>query len=331
MKKLIKLFFLALFVASLSGCRVNMIRLDNRIEKWHSLKEKKKASAESMAKFANKTIYFFLTTIDFQRSREAVVTEAERLAYQQKLCDMQVFLIDYYARRALEAISGGEKDWERAEREWARADSLTYGFLPQYKHTFKLILIDDGYERLIQDIEWQGERYNRLAREYPGLMDAFRKISEYKFRLAEHLMEQGGRIEALEAYLLVFKRDPENHARAEKAVKEMTGDSIREIHDRRFTIDVAKEGFFNLRLQIHGMAEDAIAGIRAEHGDEALVQYFPQIMTDVGLNFRISPEQATDIYYYTKSEMEGTLPEYIHLWRHEILKGQEASKPTALR
>jgi tetratricopeptide (TPR) repeat protein len=331
MKKLIILFSLALAGANLTGCHINVIRLDNRIEKWHSMKEKKKASAESMVKFANETIYFFLTTIDFQRSREAVIDDAVRLGYHHKLTSIQVFLIDYYARRALEAISGQEKDWEQAALEWARADSLTYGFLPRHEHTFKLVLIDDGYARYIQDIAYQGERYNRMERDYPGLMNAFRKMGTYKFRLAEHLMEQGRRVEALEAYLLVFKRDPENFARAEKAVKDMTGNTIREIQVRRFTADIAMEGFLNLRYELYGSAEGVMANIRAEQGDEAAEQMFPEIMAELAQNFRISPEQAADIYYSTKSEIEGTLPEYIHLWRHEILQGQEPQQPAVVK
>lgn len=331
MKKLIILFSLALAGANLTGCHINVIRLDNRIEKWHSMKEKKKASAESMAKFANETIYFFLTTIDFQRSKEAVIDDAKRLRYHHKLTSMQVFLIDYYARRALEAISGQEKDWEQAALEWARADSLTYGFLPRHEHTFKLVLIDDGYARYIQDIAYQGERYNRMERDYPGLMNAFRKIGAYKFRLAEHLMEQGRRVEALEAYLLVFKRDPDNFARAEKAVKDMTGNTIREIQVRRFATDIAMEGFLNLRYELYGSAEGVMANIREEQGDEAAEQMFPEIIAELAQNFRISPEQTADIYYFTKSEIEGTLPEYIHLWRHEILQGQEPQQPAVAK
>lgn len=331
MKKLVILFTLALVAVNLTGCRINVIRLDNRIEKWHSMKEKKKASQESMVKFANKTIYFFLTTIDFQRSREAVVAEAERLGYHNKLTSPQIFLIDYYAGRALEEVSGEEKDWELAAVEWARADSLTRGFLPKHEHTFRLVLIDDGYERYIREIAQQGERYNRMERDYPGLMDAFRKISEYQFRLAGHLMEQGRRVEALEAYLLVFKRDPENFTVAEKAVKEMTGNTIREIQDHRFAADIAMNGFLSFSDEIYGMAGNAMAGARAQQGDEAAEQMFPTIISELAQNFEISPEQTADIYYYRKSEMEGTLPEYIHLWRHEILKGQEPRQPAVVK
>ncbi len=327
MKKLIILFTLALAGANLTGCHINVIRLDNRIEKWQSLKKKKEASLESMARFANETIYFFLTTIDFQRSREAVINDAKRLRYHHKLTSMQVFLIDYYAKRALEAISGEEKDWERAALEWARADSLTYGFLPRHEHTFRLVLFDDGYTRYIREIAYQGERYNRLERDYTGSMNAFRKMSEYKSRLAEHLMEQGRRVEALEAYLLVFKRDPENFARAEKTVKNMTGDTIREIQVRRLAADIAMKGFLSLCYEIYGLTEDAMRGIRAEQGDEAAEGMFPEIIGQLAMDYNISPEQAADIYYFTKSEIEGTLPEYIHLWRHEILKGQEPRRP----
>lgn len=331
MKKLIILFTLALAGANLTGCHISVIRLDNRIEKWQSLEKKKKASLESMARFANETIYFFLTTIDFQRSKEAVISDAKRLRYHHKLTSMQVFLIDYYAKRALEAISGEEKDWERAALEWARADSLTYGSLPKHEHTFKLILIKNGYQRYNQDISARGDWYDRLERDYSGLMDAFRKMSEYKSRLAEHLMEQGRRVEALEAYLLVFKRDPENFARAEKAVKDMTGNTIREILVRRFAADIAMESFLSVRGEIYGTIGSAMANIGADQGDEAIEQMFPDIMVGLAENFNISPEQVADIYYFTKSEIEGTLPEYIHLWRYEILKGQEPKQPAVAK
>ena len=331
MKKPIILFILALVVVNLAGCHINVIRLENRLEKWHSMKEKKKASVESMAKFANETIYFFLTTIDFQRSREAVITDAERLGYHLKLSSMQIFLIDYYATRALKAISGEEKDWERAAVEWAKADSLTNGFLPGYEHTFTMVLLDDGYAKYVQNIAQLGELYNRLERDYTGSMDAFRKMSEYKFRLAEHLMEQGRRVEALEAYLLVFKRDPENFARAEKTVKELTGKSTREIQEYYFRVDMALANYNAFRRDIYGMTENAIMRIRMEDGDEAVEGMFPEIIGQLAVDFNISPEQAADLYYSTKSEIEGTLPEYIHLWRYEILKGQEPKKPSVIK
>jgi len=107
MKKLIILFSLALAGANLTGCHINVIRLDNRIEKWQSMKEKKKASAESMAKFANETIYFFLTTIDFQRSKEAVIDDAVRLRYHHKLTSANKYagLSD---RLLCQAGSGGD-------------------------------------------------------------------------------------------------------------------------------------------------------------------------------------------------------------------------------
>jgi hypothetical protein len=244
---------------------------------------------------------------------------------------MQIFLIDYYATRALEAISGEEKDWERAAVEWAKADSLTHGFLPGYEHTFTLVLFDDGYAKYIQDIAQQGEIYNRMERDYAGSMDALRKMSEYKFRLAEHLMEQGRRVEAFEAYLLVFKRDPENFARAEKAVKELTGKSTREIQEQYFRADNAMANYNALRRDIYGLAENAIMRIRSEYGDEAVEGMFPEIIGKLAVDFNISPEQAADIYYSTKSEIDGTLPEYIHLWRYEILKGQEPQKPSVVK
>ena len=153
-------------------------------------------------------------------------------------------------------------------------------------------------------------------------------MSEYKFRLAEHLMEQGRRVEALEAYLLVFKRDPENFARAEKAVKRLTGKSIREIQEQHFRFDIAMKGFSNLCRNIYQLAEEGIMRIRTERGEEALESMFPEIMGQLAVDFNMSPEQVTDIYYSIKSERDGTLPEYINLWRYEILKGEEPKKPS---
>ena len=114
-----KLMFLGacvLILMVVSGCRLNLIRLNKRLDRWHSLKEK--ASVENKVSFARKSLLFFLKTTDFQRGRESLVTEAERLRYHERMCDMQVFLIDYHAGRALSFLKKSEEDWERATAEW---------------------------------------------------------------------------------------------------------------------------------------------------------------------------------------------------------------------
>ena len=45
----------------------------------------------------------------------------------------------------------------------------------------------------------------------------------------------------------------------------------------------------------------------------------------------ISIEQAADLYFYRKNELEGTLPQYINLERYLVLQGQKSIRARLLK
>ncbi|HUU29493.1 MAG TPA: hypothetical protein VM123_16950 [archaeon] len=327
-RKILFLVCCALILLVAAGCRLNIIRLNNRIDRWQSMK--KKSSVEGRVRFANQSLFFFLTTVDFQRSRETLVTEAERLHYHQRLADMQVFLMDYYAGRALSFLSEGKEDWERAAAEWAKADSLTLGRIPGYPTGYTMVLILSGYPHYLRQISGLGSRYDRTEKQFPGLMEAFRKMSEYQFRLAEHLEQQGLRDNAIDHYLLVFKRDPENFNRADRRIKQLTGCNIREIYDMQAEIETARKSYEAFSYDLYGMAQNQLNAAREQLGDSA-EQALPQIWDNLAKYYKISMEQAADIYLYTENESNGTLPEYVSLVRYQILRGQKSIEDLFLK
>lgn len=317
-KHMLLLPFLLLCL-TVSGCRVSINRLNKRIDRWESIR--KDGFTRSNVRFARETLFYFLNTVDFQRSGEALVTESERLQYHRKLGDIQVFLLDYHATQALEHLDSG--DLEAADLEWARADSLSQGFLPAYKTpVYKMVLLQRGYDEYLRQISWEGERYNRLERDFPGLMAAFRKMSEFQFRKAEKYYAEGEWRQALEHYLLVFKRDREHYPRAENAVKRLAGKNMRQIYDRRFRLMEITQGYISMRMELYSTAENQIMAAQNELGEERWEEMLPDIWAEIGKRFSCAPEQAADVYYLLKHEMEGTLPVYIGLWRHDVLKGR---------
>ena len=323
MRKMNLMLCLLIILGLTASCRLKIRQLNKRIQRWESLE--KKGSLDQKARFARESLKFFLNTLDFQRGRETLVTEAERLRYHHIMSRPQVFLIDYYAGRALECLET-DKDWESAAAEWAKADSLTRGFLPGVRTTYKMVLLQHGYEQYLKEISSEGFRYKRMERQFPGLMRAMRKMSEYQFRLAKHLQSQGLTDQVIEHYLLVFRRDPENYAEANRVVKSITGQVIREIYDERYYKNLADQGYQNMRMELYTMVEEQMEQARRSFGDSADM-YLPEIITTMAERFNDTPEQIMDIYMITKHDVEGTLNQYLSLWRHQVLKGQEPIKP----
>jgi tetratricopeptide (TPR) repeat protein len=323
MRKMNLLLCVLVILPLLSGCRLKVRRLNKRIQKWESLQLK--GATEQKAKFAKESLVFFLNTVDLQRSKEALVTESERLRYHSEMSSMQVFLIDYHAERALRLLDEGNQ-WEAAALEWARADSLTYGKIPEVSTIYSMVLLNKGYELHLQEISAEGFRYKREERQFPGLMQAFRKMSEYQCRLARHLESQGRLDEAVEHYLLVFRRDPQNYAEANRRLKHITGRVIREIYDDRYRQKVALANFTNIRMEMYGMVEQQLGSMRPTLGD-SVDQALPAIMESLSEYYHESPERLMDVYLSTRSEREGTLHQYANLWRYQVLKGHPPLKP----
>jgi len=279
---------------------------------------------EQKARFARESLIFFLNAVDLQRGRETLVTEAERLRYHQIMSRMQVYLIAYHAGRALQFLQA-EKDWQSAAVEWARADSLTRGQVPGTRTAYKMVLLQHGYEQNLKEISAQGYRYKRMERQFPGLMRAFRKMSEYQYLLAKHLDSQGRIEEAIEHYLLVFRRDPQNFAEANRRVKQVTGRVIREIYDQQYRAALTAQSYQSTRMELFSMVEDQMAMARQEFGDSADM-YLPDIIATMAERYDDTPERVMDLYLMTKNEMDGTLNQYVSLWRHQVLRGQKPIK-----
>ncbi|MEA1996868.1 MAG: hypothetical protein U9N45_04490, partial [Gemmatimonadota bacterium] len=267
MRKTILFCACTLILTAATGCRINIIRLNNRIERWESVK--KKSSIEDKVKFARESLLFFLNTTDFQRGRETLVSEAERLTYHRLTSGMHVFLLDYHAGLALGYLEKGAEDWELAAAQWAKADTLARGLIPGQASRFRMVLLQKGYEQYLKEISAQGFRYDRMEKSWPGLMEAFRKMSEYQFRLAEHLYAQGLLDEAIEHYLLVFRRDPANFSMAENRVKYLTGRTIREIYDRRRAQEISSENYNNMRFEVFSSVDGMLSEAKHEYGDSA--------------------------------------------------------------
>ena len=83
MRKPVLLLLLLALTAAASGCRLNVNRLNKRIERWQTL-QAKEGDTERKVKFARESLAFFLNTLDFQRSRETLVTEAERCSTMKR-------------------------------------------------------------------------------------------------------------------------------------------------------------------------------------------------------------------------------------------------------
>jgi tetratricopeptide (TPR) repeat protein len=305
------------------NCQLKIRRLNKRIERWESLN--KKGTVEQKAKFARESLVLFLNTVDVQRGRETLVSEAERMRYHQSMSRMQVFLIDYHASRALEFLEQ-DKDWAKAAAEWAKADSLTRGRIPGAPTIYLMVLLQKGYDYYLKELSVDGFRYQMMERQFPGLMRAFRKMSEYQFRLAKHLESLGEQDEAIEHFLLVSRRDPQNFGEANRRVKHHTGKVIREIYDERYRYNLALEGYNGLRREMYSMVEQQMEGARQSFGDSADL-YLPEIVAMMAKQYNETPERVMDVYLITKNELQGTLNQYLSLWRHQILKGQDPIKP----
>ncbi|MFH1071407.1 MAG: hypothetical protein V1794_17445 [Candidatus Glassbacteria bacterium] len=313
----------ALVLAGAGGCKLKINRLEKRIERWQSM-QGRDIDPEKKYRFARESAIFFLTNDEFQRPREAVVSDQDRLNYHRKLAQMQIYIIEYHAGRALAAISGDSPDWELGRAEWARADTLTLGRLPGFTTTYRLVHIQSGYQAYLTEIALQPGRYERLERDFGGLMSAFRLMSEFKLREAENFMSQGYYDLAIDNYLLVFCRDPEHFERADQAVKRLTGKTVRETYEYQAWLQRAVASFDSDRMELYTNVQGQIAQMAKEVGEDSARANEAGFAVAFAERYKITPEQAVDIYYYSKTGIDGTLPAYLLQWAPEVLRGQKA-------
>lgn len=322
MRKPVLLLLLLVLTTAASGCRLNVNRLNKRIDRWQTLRAKEGDTGRKV-KFARESLTFFLNTLDFQRSRETLVTEAERLQFHEKMSSMQVFLMDYHASLALEAANRG--DWTAGDLEWSRADSLSRGSIPEIEPTtYKMVLLQSGYSKYVEEISAQGDIADRMEFRFPGVTACFRKMSRFQFLKAEKLYAEGNWEQALKHYMLVFKRDPENFSLADSRVRFISGKNSRETFLRYFLWNRMLDSFDATSIEVFGIIENQIMAARQELGEEKWEEKLPSIWEEMSKQFNMTPEQIADVYFLSKHMHDGSLPAYMSLWRYDVLRGNRS-------
>lgn len=315
--------FAALLVLSVSaGCNLKVYQLEKRIERWEAM-QRKDTDPEKMASFARESILFFLRNSQLQRTKEATVSQQERLNYHRILTSMQVYLISLHAGRAVAAVDRPDPDWELGRAEWILADSLTLGRIPGHPTQFVMVHVQEGYEDLVHELILHPENYEQDTRDYPGLIEALRTMSRFMFLEATRELSAGQLEVAIEKFGQVFIRDFDNFPPADRTVRGFTGQGIRELVIRNFWKNRLGQTFDNDRMEAFSMISQAMQQLGEDLGEQAADSLLEVAVVSVAENFRISNEQATDFYYYIRSIQQGNLPEYVRLWRHQVLEGKK--------
>ena len=322
-RKLVASVLVLALAVGAAGCKLKINRLEKRLDRWQSM-QSNDSDPEKKYRFARESAIFFLISDELQRIRDAIVTEQERLTYHRQMAQMQIFMIDYHASKALAAISVNSPDWELGRTEWAKADTLCQGQLPGYPTTYRLVHIQRGYENFLIEIATQPGQYERLERDFTGLMAAFRKMSEFKFREAEHYLDQGYYDLAIENYLLVLCRDGDRFHSANQAVERLTGRSIRQTYDYHAWVKRAQDSYEGDCMELYHFVENTIAQMAKDVGEDSARTNEPAIAAAYADRYNVAPEQVIDIYYFAKTRADGTLPQSLLRWAPEVLRGQKA-------
>ncbi len=322
MKKSYLLFAALLSLSVSAGCNLKLYQLDKRIERWETMR-RKGADPEKMAAFATESILFFLRSPQLQRTKEATISQQERLNYHRKLTPMQLYLVSLHAGRAVAAVDRPDPDWELGRAQWILADSLTLGKIPGHPTQFTMVHVQKGYKKLVHELILHPENYEQDNRDFPGLIDALRTMSRYMFLDARREFSRGRLDLALEKFEQVFCRDFDDFAAADRTVRDYTGQGIREMVIRNFWVDRYQKNFDNDRMEAFSMITQGSEQISEEMGEEAADSVMEEVFAGTAANYNTSSEQAADLYYYVRSLHQGNLPEYMRLWRHKVLKGKK--------
>lgn len=315
-----------LALAFASGCSLKVNQINRRIDRWHSMQEDQ-ADPQKMYDFATQSLMFFLNSGELQRTNEAVVSQQERLALHREMSSMQMYLLSWHASRALEAVEKPDPDWQLGRLEWSRADTVAKGRLPGRTTPFNMVFIQEGYNELVRNLILRPDEYNQMTRDFPGLMKALRQMSRFKYLEAEKLLAEGQRDKAVDNYLKVFTMDTENFPAADRLVRQFTGQGIKETAIWQFHHERAVQVFDNSRYDIFTTASGHLSQIAEEQGDEAADSMMYEVMSETSKTFAITPEQTMDVYYCVQTEQNGNLPEYLRLYRSQVLEGQRPIKP----
>ncbi len=311
---------LALMVSA--GCNLKVYQLEKRIERWEAM-QRKDTSPEKMAAFATESILFFLRSSQLQRTKEAEVSQQERLNYHRKLTSMQVYLVSLHAGRAVAAVDRTDPDWELGRAEWTLADSLTMGKIPGHETQFSMVHVREGYKELVHELVLHPENYDQTTRDYPGLIEALRTMSRFVFLEAGNELSAGRLDVAIEKFGQVFTMDFENFPAADRTVRALAGLGIRELVIRNFWVDRYQQTFESDRMEAFSMVSEGLGQLAQDMGEEAVDSLMDEIFDRVSDNFHTSGEQTADLYYYVRSFQQGNLPEYLRLWRHQVLEGRK--------
>jgi len=313
----------ALLALSVSaGCNLKVYQLEKRIERWEAM-QRKDTNPEKMASFARESILFFLRSPQLQRTQETEISQQERLNYHRKLTTMQVFLISLHAGRAVAAVDRPDPDWELGKAEWILADSLSLGKIPGNPTQFSMVHVQEGYKELVQELILHTENYEQTVRDFPGLIEALRTMSRFMFLEASKNLADGRLDEAIEKFGQVFCRDFDNYAAADRTVRGFTGQGIRELVIRNFWVDRYSTNFDSDRMEAFSLVGQALEQLAQGVEEEITDSLMDGIFSNVSENFHTTGKQTADLYYYVRSVQQGNLPEYMRLWRHQVLEGKK--------
>jgi hypothetical protein len=313
----------ALLALSVSaGCNLKVYQLEKRIGRWESM-QRKDTKPEKMAAFATESILFFLRSSQLQRTQEADISQQARLNYHRKLTSMQVYLVSLHASRAVAAVDRPDPDWELGQAEWILADSLTLGRIPGHSTQFSMVHVQEGYNALVNELILHPENYDQTTRDFPGLIQALRTMSRFVFLEANKNLAAGQLDLAIEKFEQVFSMDFENFAAADRTVRSFTGQGIRAKVVSNFWRDRYQQTFESDRMEAYSMVSEGLGQLAQDLGEEAVDSMMNVVFNNVSENFRTTGEQTADLYYYIRSVQQGNLPEYMRLWRHQVLEGNK--------
>ena len=87
------------------------------------------------------------------------------------------------------------------------------------------------------------------------------------------------------------------------------------------------EAYGSLRLELFSLADNQIHNAQRDSTGGDWTRQLPKIWEALGEKYHCKPEQAADVYYMFKHQQEGTLAQYVRLWRYDVLKGNPPILP----
>ena len=232
----------------------------------------------------------------------------------------------YHASKAVAAVERSDPDWKLGRSEWIKADTLAMGRIPGQPTQFPLVHVQKGYNDLVEELTLHPENYEQYKRDYPGLIEALSTMSRFAFLEGREAFESGRLELALEKFGKVLGRDTRNFSTADRILREYTGRGIRETTIRNFWQRRYRESFESERGNAYMSITQELQRIAEAQGEEMADSLMESVAGNAGGEYRASAQQMMDWYYYSSAYQEGNLPEYLRIWRPQVLEGQKPLK-----